>query len=627
MDRAISLEARRVDLSIELPFMLGSARVDPPAHEVAVRGKPERMQPQTLKVLVALHDKAGQVVTRDELVDRCWDGRIVSEDVINRCILLIRRFAEESRGFRIETVPRAGYRLIEAQTGSPAHRPRWAVVLATAALVVLLAAGLLIRSERQASPEEPLTIALLPFAADSSEPETRRLAAAARETLANTLAQGAYRVVAIDGPSQDARTPGDFLISAHFTGNSGRIIATVRMEELAHHAVVFDHQFEAPRDKSDSLPDIIGGQVASQVSWTAPMFAMERRHPSDPAITASILQASSAGLDGSGSLHDYEAAGPLAARDPNSPLAQLSFGMNTAFAVDEIPRIQREDAVTKARAAADRALALAPEFGDTHIPWCLLHSEVRLIECGARLRAGVRADPDSAFAGWFLADLVLNRVGRNDEALEFARAALAHDPYMPNKIGLMLRMLEATGHLGEAEDLYVRSQRWWPANENIDWWRSRGILERGDFEAMKRFTDQTGDPNHRDPVLAAIHSKSMPAIRVACSAAARPDEDICLLALARFGDSDGAFALANRIYPSRRARTIADEDRLWLDDPDANNVAFLAGAGAAPLRRDPRFISLADRVGLLEYWRSGRMPDFCTRDHEPVCARISGKTN
>ena len=46
MDRAISLEARRVDLAIELPFMLGRARVDPPAHEVAFGQKSERMQPR-----------------------------------------------------------------------------------------------------------------------------------------------------------------------------------------------------------------------------------------------------------------------------------------------------------------------------------------------------------------------------------------------------------------------------------------------------------------------------------------------------------------------------------------------------------------------------------------------------
>src|SRR5690349_13531906 len=113
MDRPISLEARRVDLTIELPFRLGRLRVDPPAHEYAIDGVAERMQPQTLKVLVALHDKLGQLVTRDELVDRCWDGRIVGEDVINRCISLLRRLAEPDNGFRIDTVPRAGYRLVE----------------------------------------------------------------------------------------------------------------------------------------------------------------------------------------------------------------------------------------------------------------------------------------------------------------------------------------------------------------------------------------------------------------------------------------------------------------------------------------------------------------------------------
>lgn len=623
MDRAISLEARRVDLAIELPFLLGRARIDPPAHEITIRGKCERMQPQTMKVLVALHDKCGQVVTRDELVDRCWDGRVVSEDVINRCILLLRRFADECGGFRIETVPRAGYRLIETQNGTAAHRPRWALGLAAAAIVGLAAIGLLVRSEKRPPPDEPLTIALLPFTADAGDPETSKVATAARETLANTLAQGAYHVSASDGPPQAARAPADFVISAQFTGASDRIVANVRMEETAHHIVVFSHQFETRRDKADAFPDIVGGEVASQVSWTAPMFEIERRHPSDPAITASILQASSAGLEGSTPLHDYEASRPLAERDPNSPVAQLSFAMTAAFAVDDIPRDQRDEAVAAARLAADRAVSLAPEFGDTHIPWCLLHSEQRLIECEARLRAGMRADPDSPFANWFLACLVLNRVGRNEEGLELARVALAHDPYMANKIGLMLRMLETTGQVDEANELYAQSQRWWPKDQSIDWWRAIGMLERGDFEAMKRFTDQVGDPKHPDPVLLAIHSKSMPAIRGACLPAKGPDANICMLALARFGDANSAFALADRIFPSRRAPTIADEDRLWLDHPDANNTAFLAGPGAAPLRRDPRFIPLADRVGLLAYWRSGRLPDFCRSHPEPVCAQLS----
>ena len=86
MDRAISLELRRIDLSIELPFQLGRAAANPRAHEVSWGSESRRVQPLTMKVLVALHDKLDEVVTRDELVERCWDGRYVGEDVINRCI-------------------------------------------------------------------------------------------------------------------------------------------------------------------------------------------------------------------------------------------------------------------------------------------------------------------------------------------------------------------------------------------------------------------------------------------------------------------------------------------------------------------------------------------------------------
>src|SRR5690348_9734629 len=196
MDRAISLEARRVDLSIELPFLLGRARVDPPAHEVAVGHKSERMQPQTMKVLVALHDKTGQVVTRDELVDRCWDGRIVGDDVINRCILLLRRFAEESRGFRIETVPRAGYRLIE-RASDPAKRarPRWlgaaGIVLALVLAALAGWAWLGRRPVSQGLPPAP-TIAVVPFTADGSDPLAQQVAGAAPIAVEHMMADSGF---------------------------------------------------------------------------------------------------------------------------------------------------------------------------------------------------------------------------------------------------------------------------------------------------------------------------------------------------------------------------------------------------------------------------------------------------
>lgn len=622
MDRAISLEARRIDLSIELPFLLGRAKIDPSAHEITIGRKSERMQPQTLKVLVALHDKRGQVVTREELVDRCWDGRIVGEDVINRCILLLRRFADESRGFRIETVPRAGYRLIETAASTAPTRRRWAITASAAVLTFIGLAGLLVRYQTRPAPAQALTIALMPFTASSSDADTRKLAAATHEAVANTLSQGAYAVSAIDALPQGSRPPDDFLISGQLTSTADKFVATVRMEETAHHVVVFSHQFEAQRDKIEDFPELIGAQVASQLSWTAPLLTIERRHPSDPTITTALLQASSAGLGGH-ALHDYEISRPLAAKDPNSPLAQTNLAFNTAFALDELSRGERGEAVAVARAAVDRAISLAPEFGDNYAPWCMLHSEQRMIECEDRLRSGMRADPDSPFASWFLVHLVLNPVGRNAEALELARASLAHDPYMPNKIGLVLRMLEVNGRTEAADELYRRSQHWWPNDAAIDWFRATGIAERGDFEALKRFVDIVGGRKKPDAVLVAITGQSLTAVRAVCSAATDFDATICMLALARLGDLDAAFIAADKLYPSRRGKTVADEDRIWLDQPDLTPLFFLTGPGAAPLRRDPRYVALAERVGLLAYWRTGRLPDFCQPpEPEPMCSRL-----
>jgi hypothetical protein len=99
-----------------------------------------------------------------------------------------------------------------------------------------------------------------------------------------------------------------------------------------------------------------------------------------------------------------------------------------------------------------------------------------------------------------------------------------------------------------------------------------------------------------------------------------------MLALARFGDLNSAFALADQLYPTRRGRTPGDEDRIWLDNPDYTSVEFLTSSAAAPMRSDSRYLVLAERLGLLDYWRTGRLPDFCTKDHEPVCAQISGTT-
>jgi adenylate cyclase len=105
-------DAVQIELSRACAFRLGDLEIRPSILMVTYAdGRQAALEPRVMQVLVALHHAHGDVVTRQMLVMRCWEGRAVSEDAINRCVQRLRRLAEETGAFSIETVPKVGYRL------------------------------------------------------------------------------------------------------------------------------------------------------------------------------------------------------------------------------------------------------------------------------------------------------------------------------------------------------------------------------------------------------------------------------------------------------------------------------------------------------------------------------------
>jgi len=76
------------------------------------------LEPKVAQVLVALVSAQSEVVSRDRLIEQCWDGRIVGDDALNRCIVALRHLAKQfsPEPFAIETVPRVGYFLVERRS-------------------------------------------------------------------------------------------------------------------------------------------------------------------------------------------------------------------------------------------------------------------------------------------------------------------------------------------------------------------------------------------------------------------------------------------------------------------------------------------------------------------------------
>lgn len=103
----------RVVLAHEAPFALSGVHISPGTLQIEQAGRTDTLEPRVMQVLVALAQAEGQIVTREELIERCWQGRVVGEDALNRALSRLRHcgsgFAGES--FSIETIPRVGYRL------------------------------------------------------------------------------------------------------------------------------------------------------------------------------------------------------------------------------------------------------------------------------------------------------------------------------------------------------------------------------------------------------------------------------------------------------------------------------------------------------------------------------------
>ena len=106
------------DLSKAKCFALAGLTVDPPTRRIIAGGREEVLEPRVMRVLVALDLARGKVLSRDDLIELCWDGLIVGDNAINRVISRLRAVLAELAGdrVRLETITKVGFRLVSSET-------------------------------------------------------------------------------------------------------------------------------------------------------------------------------------------------------------------------------------------------------------------------------------------------------------------------------------------------------------------------------------------------------------------------------------------------------------------------------------------------------------------------------
>ncbi len=600
-----------VDLAHTAPFRLGALEIEPALRQVRLAVSQVVIDPRVMQVLVALARRAGEVVSRDDLIAACWGGVIVGDNAIHRAISRLREVAEGfgAAGFRIETVPRVGYRLHAAEPGVGAAQPRPSIgshrfgrVIARAGLAAGLALCAILGGDSRVRDTAPLRLLLATDGPDvqASAGLRRRLETDLTEALAD-------RPVSIEtGDARKGPRRGYVSqVTATAVGPAHRL--DIRLSDARTDDLVWTGTLTRSAENLDALPTAAASQLARAFD------CLEEALSDREALDAANLRLFVTACQRAGSDPDAFALSLLRKVTDRQPRSGAAMAWRSLVEAKQAEVNFSDPAWPSEIAALRRAsaehLAAARELGAR--PGLLRLAEAAGLDRSdwrgrlAALEAGLADDPDLP-ALHRARSLALQQVGRMGDATDAARRAVALAPLDPEaRIGLV-DALAYEGRTSLARGQLQDALRIWPDLPSVREASERFELRFGDSRAYLRRIDEGG-----------VESISMATqqgqIRSYLTARADPTPRNVDLALATGGGRAGSPWHVQLYGGFGRL----DAAYGMLDRPDAllrlqGGTETLFRPYMRRFRQDPRFMFLAARLGLTQYWRTtGHWPDFC----------------
>ena len=385
------------------------------------------LPPKAIDVLLALLERGGEAVPKDELLSRVWPGTFVEEGSLAQNVSLLRKALGDQAGTRyIDTVPRRGYRFVAPVAG---------------------AAG-----EHQAS----RSLAVLPFANLSGDAARDFLAEGMTVELIGRLMKiAALRVVsrtsvmAYRGVSKPLREIAreldvDWVVEGAVLQSSHKVRISVHLIECATERQLWAEAYE--RDLCDvvALQSEVATGVARQirVSVTAPeQRRLTTSRPVDPDSYDAYLRGrhflDKRVREGLTRAVDYFRT----ALDRDPTYAPAHAGLADAYALlgtvgyDVLPP---HDAMPRARAAAGRAVELDPTMAGAHasLGYIALSYEWDGTSAEQHFQRSVALDAGYATAHLWYGHYLFAR-HRLEDAMTAMRRALELDPLsVPCNLGV-----------------------------------------------------------------------------------------------------------------------------------------------------------------------------------------------
>jgi TolB-like protein len=500
--------------------------------------------------------------------------------------------------------------------------------LGMAALAVVgLALGVWLALGRPGWPVAGDGVAVASFDTAAGDPVARGFADQVTDQVADALAKADLKSLpsgsggGVSAEQRDAsaiRLGAALALGGRVERRGDALKVSVVIDDAQRHEILWSSDFSRPAVQAQALQEQVAARVAYVLKCALRADGASGRRISRESLRL-YLQACDLFVGGDAA-QVRDLFGQVVAREPNFADAWANFALNSALAIGDLPADQAAAARKDATAAAQRALQLDPGNGDAYVALATLDpGPGDLWNRQALLLKGLAADPHNARLNYRESEL-LGEAGRYKEAIASARRSVELDPLLPYLPGDLSSSLASDGKLLEARAIIEAAIRTWP---DLDDLRSERIGMEARFgdpaRALALLNDPTALPSYweasnidetrqyclirqsHDPAKVAAYAASL----LAQVAAGKIDPSSAVRRLTPLGATDAAFAAAGYATPSNPL----DTEMLFRPSADG-------------MRRDPRFMPLAAKLGLVDFWRrSGVWPDFCEAPDRPYDCR------
>jgi TolB-like protein len=266
--------------SHDVQFAFEDCVLDIGRRELTRRAETVSIGPQVFDLLVYLVQNAERVVSKDDVLEAVWGGRVISESTLTSHINAVRKAIGDSGGDQrlVRTVPRKGFRFIaHVSTVEPPEREPDRSLQAEDSQP----------SHGLSLPEKP-SIAVLPFQNLSGDVEQAYFADGVVEDIISALSRARWLFViarnssfAYQGRRVDVKEVGHelgvrYVLEGSVRKAQDRVRITGQLIEASTGAHLWSERFEGTLDDIFELQDQIATSVAGAIAPQVELAEIER---------------------------------------------------------------------------------------------------------------------------------------------------------------------------------------------------------------------------------------------------------------------------------------------------------------------------------------------------------------